>query len=549
MNELSQVRTTVSRVMVPWLWAHVPIIAAVAWMVGNDWVLPCVAAALLAGVTTVAWWRSPLAVSTRLTIAVTFVAMVSLVVGVCRGSSWQPDVHMYYFASLAMLAAYCDLKVILVAAGAVALHHLGLNFLAPALVFPNGAQLVRVLLHATILVLEATALTWMTRRIVILFASTEAQLAEVLAATEAARRSDAAAVEQRQRIDAERAQQADDAAVAMRAAEFVVGAIGGGLEHLAAGDLTFRLEAALPPAYETLRTNLNAAMEQLEDALGQIVGNTVAIRSGAKEISEASDDLSHRTEQQAATLEQTAAALTAITSTVRETAKSTERALTGAGQAKADAAHSGQVVQDAVVAMSEIEESARKVSQIIGVIDGIAFQTNLLALNAGVEAARAGDAGRGFAVVASEVRGLAQRSAAAAKEIKALIATSTEQVGRGVGLVSQTGSSLGRIVEQVNSVDAIISEIAASARDQASSLSEVNTAIVRMDQVTQQNAAMVEESTAALHNLANETDELARLTGQFRLREEVSGETPSKLRSRQQPSPVTQEAVRELLHA
>ena len=187
------------------------------------------------------------------------------------------------------------------------------------------------------------------------------------------------------------------------------------------------------------------------------------------------------------------------------------------GTAKADAEHSGAVVQDTVLAMSEIEKSAGEISQIIGVIDEIAFQTNLLALNAGVEAARAGDAGRGFAVVASEVRALAQRSATAAKEIKSLISTSTGQVGRGVKLVDETGRSLARIADQVTKMSGIVSDIAGSAEEQASGLAQVNTAINQMDQVTQQNAAMVEQSTAASHSLAQDTAELERLTSKFQI--------------------------------
>ena len=191
------------------------------------------------------------------------------------------------------------------------------------------------------------------------------------------------------------------------------------------------------------------------------------------------------------------------------------------GSARADAERSGVVVRDAVAAMSEIENSAQQISQIIGVIDEIAFQTNLLALNAGVEAARAGDAGRGFAVVASEVRALAQRSADAAKEIKALISASSQQVDRGVNLVGETGKVLERILIQVTQISGVVTEIAASAEEQSTGLQEVNTAVNQMDQVTQQNAAMVEEATAASHALTSEADQLARLIARF----DVGGET------------------------
>ena len=317
-----------------------------------------------------------------------------------------------------------------------------------------------------------------------------------------------AAAEERMRLERETMAQCQLA---------VVGGLAGGLKRLAEGDLTVRLPEPFATEYESLRADFNAAVAQLQSTMGVIVTNTAGLRSGASEITQAADDLSRRTEQQAASLEQTAAALDEITATVRKTADSANAARAMVGVAKADAEHSGAVVQDTVQAMSAIESSAREISQIIAVIDEIAFQTSLLALNAGVEAARAGDAGRGFAVVASEVRALAQRSASAAKEIKALISTSSTQVGRGVQLVDETGRSLVRIVDQVAKMSALVADIAGSAEEQASGLAQVNTAINQMDQVTQQNAAMVEQSTAASHGLAHDTAELERLTAKFRI--------------------------------
>ncbi len=327
--------------------------------------------------------------------------------------------------------------------------------------------------------------------------------------------ADADAVTAARQSEEER--RAAEAAAINRQEELVVGSIGAGLERLAAGDLTFVLADALPGAYERLRSNFNQAVTKLHDALTVITANTRTMRSGATEISSAADDLSRRTEQQAASLEETAAALDEITATVRRTAEGAQHARNVVSRTKENAEQSGAIVREAVTAMDSIETSSRQIGQIIGVIDEIAFQTNLLALNAGVEAARAGDAGRGFAVVASEVRALAQRSAEAAKEIKALISASEQHVGTGVRLVSQTGAALGKILGQVAEIDGVVGEIAASAGEQSAGLAEVNTAINQMDQVTQQNAAMVEQSTAASHSLAQEADELGRLTGRFQI--------------------------------
>ena len=303
----------------------------------------------------------------------------------------------------------------------------------------------------------------------------------------------------------------------------VVEAVTAGLAKLAEGDLTYRMADDLPPAYAKVREDFNAMMLQLRNEMRVIAANAEQMTSGAGEISHAADDLSRRTETQAATLEETAAALDELTATVKRTAEGARQANASVTQARTDAEQSGQVVGQAVTAMGGIEASAEQIGQIIGVIDEIAFQTNLLALNAGVEAARAGEAGRGFAVVATEVRALAQRSAEAAREIKTLISASTAQVKEGVDLVGQTGQALDRIVVQVAQISTLVAEIAASAQEQSIGLAEVNTAVNQMDQVTQQNAAMVEQSTAASHALVQEANQLTRLLSRFRLGKRPAG--------------------------
>jgi methyl-accepting chemotaxis protein len=341
------------------------------------------------------------------------------------------------------------------------------------------------------------------------------------------------AAEQRRAAEEQRkVQEAERAASAAEQSQVVDG-LAQGLERLAAGVLTFRLSEPFAVAYEKLRSDFNAAMQQMQATIAEVATNSAGVRTASTEISQASDNLSRRTEQQAASLEETAAALDEITATVRKTAEGAGQARDAVGSARADAERSGVVVRDAVAAMSEIEASAQQISQIIGVIDEIAFQTNLLALNAGVEAARAGDAGRGFAVVASEVRALAQRSADAAKEIKALISASSQQVDRGVNLVGETGKVLERILTQVTQINGVVTEIAASAEEQSTGLQQVNTAVNQMDQVTQQNAAMVEEATAASHALTSEADTLARLIARFEL-----GAPPKAANAPPPPRPV-----------
>lgn len=318
-------------------------------------------------------------------------------------------------------------------------------------------------------------------------------------------------------IEAER-QRLEQVRVASESAQnAVVAALGQALDSLAQGDLVSRLAVEVPAEFQKLKDDFNNAVGILEQTMSRVTAATDGIRGGSDEIGVAADDLSRRTEQQAASLEETAAALDEITSTVRRSAAGAKQASEVVAGAKSDAERSGVVVDQAVAAMGEIETSSREIGNIIGVIDEIAFQTNLLALNAGVEAARAGEAGRGFAVVAQEVRALAQRSADAAKEIKTLIGASTRQVEAGVGLVGQTGQALRGIVAKVAEIDTLIVQISASAQEQATGLHQVNTAVNQMDQVTQQNAAMVEQTTAATHALKGQTAELVALISAFQV--------------------------------
>ena len=289
------------------------------------------------------------------------------------------------------------------------------------------------------------------------------------------------------------------------------------LNALSEGDLTQELNVPFQPALEQLRQDFNGAARRLRETLQKVHDNAGTIAGASREIQSASNQLSQRTEQQAAAVEETAAALEEITATVSNAAEQAQEAGQLVRETKISAERSGEVVGQAVEAMSKIEKSAGEIANIIGVIDEIAFQTNLLALNAGVEAARAGEAGKGFAVVAQEVRELAQRSAQAAKEIKELIGTSTGHVKNGVTLVGDTGRALQEIVAQVVQVDGNVEAIAEASKEQSTGLQEINTAVNSMDQGTQQNAAMVEETTAASHDLARQAEELFELLSQFKI--------------------------------
>lgn len=309
----------------------------------------------------------------------------------------------------------------------------------------------------------------------------------------------------------------EDRAEQQREQNMVVEQLSVGLVNLSNGDFSNPLTTSFPADYEQLRSDFNRTLATLSSTIVEVIGSADSIRNGASEISHASDELSQRTEAQAATLEQTAAALEEMTTSVRSAAEGTRSVENIVNEAKVEAEESGVVVQNAVSAMTEIESSANHIGQIIGVIDDIAFQTNLLALNAGVEAARAGEAGRGFAVVASEVRALAQRSSDAAMEIKTLIGDSSKQVEQGVDLVGKAGAALTSIIDRVTNISHLVSEIAVGTSEQSTGLGEINVGVTQLDQVTQQNAAMVEEATAASHLLNTDANKLSKLVSHFNI--------------------------------
>lgn len=522
MHDLGQLRRSGLRSL-----AAIAIVNAVViggWGAASGHYVIAVLALVLTAAPVVAAMQPASGQGARLVLGIVFPLYAALALALAAGTSWQLDIHMMFFAYLAILAVLADWRVILMAAAVTAAHHLSLNFLASHLVFEGGPDILRVLFHALVVVIETAALAALCLRIEALIAG----LAESRRQQAALEASNAA--QQQRQLERQQA---------------VIATLGEGLDKLASGDLVWRMDAGvkLDGEYAALREAYIASAAKLAGIIGEVRGAAIAVNAGADEIHAASDDLASRNAQQAASLEATAAAMRALTGEVRLAAESAGAARSAMHQTHARADEGGAVVRRSVEAMAAIEHSAREITQITDVIDAIAFQTNLLALNAGVEAARAGEAGKGFAVVAGEVRALAQRSADAARDIKRLIASSTAHVGEGVALVGETGILLEAIVAQIGAVTAQVTQIAEMAGGQAAKLEQANTAVAAMDQVTQRNAAMAEESTAAARTLSHEASRLAELVEQFRTATADTGarspQAPApEARSRTPPAPV-----------
>lgn len=438
----------------------------------------------------------------RLALATALMTTVMVITASLAGHPWQLDSHMIYFAALAGLVVLVDIRALLLAAGLVAVQHLSLSIALPSLIYPAAdllANLQRAAVHGVILIAEACALiytVWLRHR----------QVMQSL--TDQARVNDA--LEQAQIAQAE-------VAKVQAGQQDVVAALKTELTRLAERNLSCLIDTAFPREYDQLRRDYNSAIAELSRTIAAVTNRATFLSSDAGRITQATDDLSRRTETQAATLEQTAAALDEITTSVKSAAEAAAEVADFVSETMDKAQASGALVGTAVTAMSEIEKRSGEISQIIGVIDDIAFQTNLLALNAGVEAARAGEAGKGFAVVASEVRALAQRSSDAARDIKALISGSSRQVNDGAEMVNKVGDALMEIIARVEQISDFVGKIANGASEQAQGLNEINTGVVGLDQVTQQNASMVEQCTEAARSLGAHAADLRGSMQRFTL--------------------------------
>lgn len=516
MNSLDNVRQSASSGIITLTWLNVAfIIMRCLYDDACAVYLYITSSILIAGLVTACWINDKIGATTRVVSSMANGALVAILVAAFEGSPLQVDIHMYFFATLAICAVWIDWRAIIAYASLVAVHHILFFFLIPHAVFTGESDLTRVILHAVVLVLQAGTLVALTHAVVTAFNASQRALeqatsaeTEIRSVSAAARTADKVASDEREMRAMEKMREAE-------AIEQAVHALDIALDALSKGDLSYRIQEPFTENLESIRQSFNYSVENLDGVIDNALQTVQVIREGTVQINTANSELSCRTERQAASVEETASALNTVTTTVSEATIIAAEVGKTVTAAKSEADKSAIVMNNAIQAMGKISQSSNEISNIVAVIDGIAFQTNLLALNAGVEASRAGDAGRGFAVVAQEVRDLAQRSAAAAQKIKHLIARSTEQVNNGVTMVANAGEALERISTDVNEISIEIEKIIRGSREQASGLTEINAAIGDIDNNTQQNAAMAEETSAAVASLTDETQQLGQLMARF----------------------------------
>jgi methyl-accepting chemotaxis protein len=437
----------------------------------------------------------------RIVMAVTYPMLAGLMLAMASTTGWMIDMHMVFFAFLAVLAALADWRVIVVGTLVTALHHLLLNFVAPAYVFPDGADLARVVFHAVIVLIEAAVLIVLCRRLETLIRNLmAARRAE--AALEARRTADREALAKDQRL--------------------VLSGLSERLRALAAGDLSDRLHTPFPGEFDKARVLLNDSCAALDQLVSAVALTADRVATGANELREASSDLAGKTEQQTAAIETAARTAGTLLHDIEAQAGLWSATRSTALEAKADADRGTDDIAAAAEAITQIEASSAQIGEMIGFIDTIAFQTNLLALNAGVEAARAGEAGKGFAVVAGEVRELAQRSAESATAIKQLVASSKDEVAVGVARVQHLVNLLASLVARFSDIAGQIDTIASGSQSAVESIRQIDAAMTLLDRGMQQNAAMAEQASAASVELLRNAEDLRTEVSRFR-RQETDG--------------------------
>lgn len=487
-----------------------------------------------------------------LAVTVMMAQVIALLIAT-QGQFYQIDMHMTFFAALAVCALLYDFRAILVGATVVAVHHLGLGLTFESLVFYGGGSLGRVLLHAVVLVLEAVALVWMTWNTtkLLAFADTKSEEAAAQAdqvrvmSEEDARKSEANRAERTRMLEALQEEFGEVVASASKGdfslrvksefnneslnklAEGIntlvhevdrgVSETGRVLSALADADLTQRMTGSYHGAFDKLKRDTNRVADNLSEVIGQLKQTSRTLRTATSDILSGVVDLNERTSRQSSTLEQTSNAMSKMSETVAENATKAQNARGSARKAQSKADEGASVMADANEAMSRITTASSKISEIISLIDDIAFQTNLLALNASVEAARAGEAGKGFAVVAVEVRRLAQSAAEASSDVKALVEQSASEVNGGTQLVSQASESLTGIVESVREMTGLMEDIAEQSETQASSIEGVTSSMQQLEEMNQHNAALVEETNAAIEQTESQTAELDQIVDVFRV--------------------------------
>jgi methyl-accepting chemotaxis protein len=508
-NELSldNLRYSAARLIVFVSWCSTLIVACVGTSMNNDatWYATGICLTLLV-VPTFLVLTHRVDLITRIILGATLPVYPAALLFIMGGHPWQIDVHMAFFALLAMLVGLCDWRAILAGTAVVALHHLILNFYGPLYVFGGEGEFTRVLLHAVILLVEAAALVLVSNHLVALISAVRI---ETNTAREALRLSQAAQ-EQRDLMQEKQS--------------VVVESLRTALSRVSQGDLTAHIDEEFDETYESLRGDFNNATARLRSMCRTLVESIVGIKSGASKIELSSTDLAKRSNMQAEVLDKTAHSTKIIVSSVEGIAANMKRSSELFEITYARSSDGTEIVQQAVEAMGRIKQSSTQISRVISMIDEIAFKTNLLALNAGVEAARAGESGKGFAVVAVEVRSLAEQAASAATEIGDLILASGKEINLGVTLVEKTGTTLTDILQEFGEIREIINDTSASTQEQTGLLQEIDGSVASMDQMTQQSVVLVEDSADSVKKLVKELEILSQMAGQFQFEKKLTSD-------------------------